>query len=154
MKFNRELFKEDLYHAFPVIAVVIAIIGLSNLLFGKICALRMIAGIPCPGCGLTRAFLLLLQGKVKEATVIHPFWLPVLAVFAAFLICRYFIVNDKKRKKAIYIIGILAIVIFVGMFVFYFYRMAMYYPKKEPMVYDKYNLINKIRGYWSIIWEK
>lgn len=154
MKFNRELFKEDLHHAFSVIAVVIAMIGLSNLLFGKICALRMIAGIPCPGCGLTRAFLLLLQGKVKEATVIHPFWLPVLIVFAAFLICRYFIVNDKKRKKAIYIIGILAIVIFVGMFVFYFYRMAMYYPKKEPMVYDKYNLINKIRGYWSVIWEK
>lgn len=154
MKFNRELFKEDLHHAFPVIAVVIAMIGLSNLILGKICALRIIAGIPCPGCGLTRAFLLLLQGKVKEATVIHPFWLPVLAVFAAFLICRYFIVNDKKRKKAIYIIGILAIVIFVGMFVFYFYRMAMYYPKKEPMVYDKYNLINKIRGYWSVIWEK
>lgn len=154
MKFNRELIKEDLHHAFPVIAAVIAIIGISNLLLGKICALRIISGIPCPGCGLTRAFLLLLQGKVKEATVIHPFWLPVLAVFAAFLICRYFIVNEKRRKKAIRVIGSVAVVMVIAMFAFYFYRMAMYYPKEEPMVYDRYNLIDKIKGYWSIIWTK
>jgi hypothetical protein len=143
MKFNRQLLKEDMHHAFVVIAVVIAIIGLGNLLLGKICTLRIIAGIPCPGCGLTRAFFLLLQGKVKDAFVMHPFWLPVLVIFVAFIVCRYFIMDEKIRKRDINIIWIITIVMIVDMFVFYFYRMAIYYPEKEPMVYDQYNLINK-----------
>lgn len=73
MGFNRELLKKDIKTAFPVSAIVIVIIVLENFFLGKICPMRMLAGVPCPGCGLTRAFLLLLQGKVREATAMHRF---------------------------------------------------------------------------------
>ena len=32
----------------------------------------MLAGLPCPGCGMTRALLLLGQLRVAEALAMHP----------------------------------------------------------------------------------
>ena len=75
----------------------------------------------------------------------HPFWAPVLALFFAFVLCRYFIVNKEKRKKAAHIIWIMAIVMIICMFIFYLYRMIVYYPDVEPMVYDEKNIVNVIR---------
>jgi hypothetical protein len=43
-----------------------------------VCLLRRLLGIPCPGCGLTRAFAHLAKGEWSAAIVAHPF-APVLA---------------------------------------------------------------------------
>lgn len=37
-----------------------------------ICLFKNITGIPCPGCGMTRAFLFLGHGKIHEATMLNP----------------------------------------------------------------------------------
>lgn len=37
-----------------------------------ICALRRFAGLPCPGCGMTRAFSHLAKGEWAEAFRDHP----------------------------------------------------------------------------------
>ena len=44
------------------------------------CPILALTGIPCPGCGLTRAWLAALQGAVERAFVYHPmFWsVPIL----------------------------------------------------------------------------
>ena len=44
----------------------IAFISL-NLLFHKICLISIITGFPCPGCGMTRAFVNLLTFHFKKA---------------------------------------------------------------------------------------
>jgi hypothetical protein len=36
------------------------------------CAFRSVTGIPCPGCGMTRAFLLLSQLRLGEAFATNP----------------------------------------------------------------------------------
>ena len=36
------------------------------------CPFRALAGLPCPGCGMTRALLLLGQLRVAEALAMHP----------------------------------------------------------------------------------
>ena len=41
------------------------------------CIFRAIAGVPCPGCGMTRALLLLGQGRIEEAWVAHPLAVPL-----------------------------------------------------------------------------
>lgn len=38
-----------------------------------ICFFRAVTGLPCPGCGLTRAFSSLLQGRAEAAFAYHPF---------------------------------------------------------------------------------
>lgn len=39
----------------------------------SICLFRRVSGIPCPGCGMTRAFAHLAKGEWLEAAHDHPF---------------------------------------------------------------------------------
>ncbi len=54
----------------------------------SLCALRHVAGLACPTCGLTRAFALLARGAWREALVLHP-WAAALVLqgVAALLLC-------------------------------------------------------------------
>ena len=62
-------------------------VGLFYLLLAALghgCPIRWLTGIPCPGCGLSRAYLALLSGNLKGAFAFHPlFWAVPLLVFAA-----------------------------------------------------------------------
>ena len=48
------------------------------------CVFRLLTGIICPGCGMTRAWQAVLRLELKTAFAAHPmFWsVPVLALFA------------------------------------------------------------------------
>lgn len=50
-------------------------------LLNGFCMLRTLTGIPCPGCGMTRAVLSALHGDFGAAFAYHPLWvtLPLLA---------------------------------------------------------------------------
>ncbi len=47
------------------------------------CPLALFAGLPCPGCGLTRATLALLHGDMGAALRFHPLVLVLMPLFAA-----------------------------------------------------------------------
>jgi hypothetical protein len=51
--------------------------GSALTLFGlplpTICWFRLTTGLPCPGCGLTRAIALLMHGRVFASLAMHPF---------------------------------------------------------------------------------
>ena len=38
----------------------------------SICLMKLLAGRPCPGCGMTRAFLYLGHGRISEALSLNP----------------------------------------------------------------------------------
>ena len=48
------------------------------------CLFRTITGIPCPGCGLTRAYISAFHGDLKTAWYFHPLWwtIPILVIVA------------------------------------------------------------------------
>lgn len=55
------------------------------------CPTKRLLGLPCPGCGLTRAFLLLLHGRVSDAVVMNPNILlaaPLLVLFPLAIVFR------------------------------------------------------------------
>jgi hypothetical protein len=60
------------------------------------CMFRSLTGIPCPGCGMGRASLLLSQGKFWEAFLMHPVAIPfAVGAFAAIV----WLSVDLFRKK-------------------------------------------------------
>ena len=46
-----------------------------------LCPSAGMLGLPCPGCGLTRATLLLLQGEVRAALALHPLVIPLAPIY-------------------------------------------------------------------------
>lgn len=60
------------------------ILGVGGLLAAALavpwrgeCGFRYALGAPCPGCGMTRALLALLEGRVGESLLLHPLALPL-----------------------------------------------------------------------------
>jgi hypothetical protein len=68
-----------------------ALLGLAALLVvvspvGWPCPVRLVFGVPCPTCGITRATRLVVHGELGAATRMHPLvWLavPVVVAFLA-----------------------------------------------------------------------
>jgi hypothetical protein len=44
-----------------------------------ICPFRLVTGLPCPGCGLTRSWVYGAHGDWAQSFAAHPFGLPLLA---------------------------------------------------------------------------
>lgn len=142
MELNKTLIKKDIKQAVLPIGLAASLIILSNIILGKVCIMRMLFGIPCPGCGITRAFILLSQGKIKEATIMHPFWIAIVVLLIAFLINRYFVKDKKMSKKVMSVLKVCAIITLLLCIVYYIYRMIAWYPQKEPVIYDSENVFN------------
>jgi hypothetical protein len=66
--------------------------GVALRLFGlplpATCWFRLATGLPCAGCGMTRAVVLALHGEPRAAWQAHPFALPLLGLAGLQLILR------------------------------------------------------------------
>lgn len=143
-KFNYNNFKKDLIAYIIFVVVVLINVFVPDSVFRTTCPIRLTLGVPCPGCGITRAFIEVFKGNILEANKYHPFWLPIIFLFVAFVIIRYFTKEDKQKKlyKAL---EIAVIVVGLLMIAFYIYRMITVFPDAEPMVMDDRGLIPWIR---------
>lgn len=121
-----------------IVFCAIAII-IINSIFGTVCYSTILFGIPCPACGMTRAAVLMLTGHFKESFRMHPLLLLVVFEFAIYPIIKRKLINYRFFIK---INVIMCMVIFVS---YYVYRMKMFYPNVEPMVYNQDNYFHKIR---------
>ncbi len=106
----------------PGFCLVAGLVILWAVLFG--CVVYQLLGIPCPGCGMTRAWLSLLRGDFSGAFHAHPlFWtLPFLVLL--------FLFAGRMPKKTVLILAVLTGVLFAGV---YIVRMVLYFPHEEPM---------------------
>jgi hypothetical protein len=69
-----------------VLHIVLVSLGLPSWQ----CPMFRLTGIPCPGCGLTRAVTLLLRGEVQASFKFHAF-APIFLVLIAILIIGTFL---------------------------------------------------------------
>lgn len=100
-----------------------------NVLFQEsICLFINVFGIPSPACGMTRAYMSLLQGDIRAAWIYHPlFIMPILICVLAFY---------KKLSQPVII---LFIVLLLAVWIL---RLIFMLPHNiEPMVYNPHALI-------------
>lgn len=118
----------------------------SKWLFHAFCPLVIISGIPCPGCGMTRAFLFFLTGQWTRGWNMNPLALAWLALAAYIAVMRYGF--GKKAKGALpFAYGIIGLMV-----LFYGYRMLRYFPGWPPVSYTGGNLLEQfLPGYRSFI---
>ena len=65
-----------------VVLALCALFALSAFARLPFCPMAGVLGVPCPGCGLTRATLALLHGDVRGALQLHPLVLVIAPIFA------------------------------------------------------------------------
>ncbi len=113
-----------------------------HAIFGASCPMLVMTGLPCAGCGLTRAVLFLMRGQVLRAADINPSVFPVILFVLYWGYLRF--VKDKTMKGKHWTLGLLV----VCMTAIYVYRMFLYFPDKAPYVYHRDNMAARwIPGY-------
>ena len=102
------------------------------------CLIKRTIGIPCMGCGMSRAFVYLFSFNFSQAFFYHPL------VFIIPFIILVFLLQDtmffgKLYHSKIFWGSILSLFVVV-----YIIRMALYFPHTEPMDYYGNPLIFRI----------
>lgn len=85
-----------------------------------ICPSKLLYKIPCPGCGVTRATLLFIEGHIKQALLLNPnclfavifiYLYPIIALYSllykqSYIAYLYNITNNALKNKIILFIVI------------------------------------------------
>lgn len=108
---------------FAALCVLVYLIG-----DGVFCQLKAFTGLPCPGCGLTRAFTCLLSGQWAQSFFYHPLW-PLILLLAVLYFMNLFFDNRLiyNQKLILSVLGA-----FLGV---YLIRMIFMFPHTAPMDY-------------------
>ncbi|MDO4689963.1 MAG: DUF2752 domain-containing protein [Fusobacterium sp.] len=113
--------------------IIFLAIGLASILYykkfgGSICLFYNFYGVPCLSCGMTRAYVQLMEFNLKGAFYFHPlFWtVPFIVIFLIF-----------DKKKYLYLLFTVFILVWL-------LRMYLYFPIREPFNFNHNALIPKI----------
>lgn len=131
------------------IVIIVLFMLLLQELLGSSCFSAAVFGIPCAGCGSSRAVWFLLQGRVVDALIMHPLifvTLALLIIIPVFALLRF--LRKKRGKETILplstrTVNIFFITLALVYFVVYVVRMILYFPHTEPMLYNP----NSVLGY-------
>ena len=127
--------------------ILFAIWGACSLIFHQFCPVVLITGLPCPGCGLTRAFIAFFTMHPLEAFKYNPTY-PLWIVLAAMFLWQVYVkrrITTKLRNFAI----VVALVTIVA----YILRMVFLFPSSEPLVYHPGNVFAHIYPEYSRLFE-
>lgn len=119
-----------------------------HLMRASFCPMLHVTGLPCAGCGLTRAFLYIITGQWGRAAYINPmaFLIIVFCLYCAYF--RYYKGTKIKRFSGMFVILISIVLVFYGV------RMYLYFPDRIPYVYAKDNVLSShIPGYEEAVYK-
>lgn len=111
--------------------VIYVALKINSMITTSICFIRGITGIPCPACGITRAYSSLLKGQILQAVYFHPLLLAPIPVIVIYIF------KKEKFEKCIKIVGTIAIIVYI-------IRMIIMFPNVEPMKFNKNGIIPRI----------
>jgi len=106
--------------------------------FHAFCPFLIVTGLPCAGCGLTRALLCILTGQWARAYALNPAAFTWAAWGIYFAVCRYLL--GRKSKWTLRLLGVVCVITLAV----YCYRMATQFPGNPPMTYYRNNILSQI----------
>lgn len=112
--------------AIIIVILVLFILAVLVILGFYRCPLRMLFGIPCPLCGISRAFLCLFTGHFAKSFYYHPLWPIAVIAFMLFVLDRKSIIHLSRRQ-----IRIGEITVAVLLVICYIIRHIMHSPVVE-----------------------
>ena len=95
----REFMRSRIVVAFSATAVLVASYAYAPFVNGGpvLCPMHALIGLPCPSCGLTRAFCRLARLDLLGALSYHALSLPLFAAFlAAPVVCAYEVLRRRE----------------------------------------------------------
>ena len=119
---------------------VLLFIGYSIVVrhvFHAFCPMLIITGIPCAGCGMTRAICCILTGQLQRGMDLNPaapFWI---VWFVLWGIERY--IFGRNRKWILYLLAFVCVITLL----IYIIRMSTQFPSYPPMTYYRGNILSK-----------
>lgn len=137
----KQLTKELFHYRFFLLSAFVYLL-ITQLIFHKLCPIAIITGFPCPGCGITRALLLLLTGHPIAAWNMNPCIYLWILFFLLFFFARYMKKDRKMQNILIIITGIITIVVYI-------IRMFLYFPNTVPYVYYEHSLLHTITAFFG-----
>lgn len=106
-------------------------------IFHAYCPFLIFTGVPCAGCGMTRAVFYILTGQIKRGMELNP----AAPMWILFLIC-FFVERYVRGRAPKYIKVMLAMIVLIT-FVIYLYRMINFFPGNPPLVFYRNNIISR-----------
>lgn len=104
-----------------------------------LCIYKNLIGIPCPGCGMTRAYISLIHGDIEQAFYFHPLF--ILPIIIGIII----LFKNSPKIYPLYQMNAFWLTLFSVFMIVWIYRMFMLFPNQSPMnIYDKGLLIRLI----------
>ena len=104
--------------------------GAMSFLTGTLCVFQAFFGIPCPGCGSTRAAVALLRRHFREAFALHPL-IPLSLLILPYAALRETLCRRKPIARFEKAAAVCAVALYV---IVYAARMALMFPRAYPMV--------------------
>jgi len=118
--------------------ILSAISYLLMRLTGTICYFKALYGIPCPGCGMSRAVYFLIKLKLKKSFYYHPLLLLSILAFTVFL-------GQKNRfLSKIYNSNLFWNLLLIIFILTWIIRIFIYFPYSAPMDFNKSSLVFKL----------
>ena len=91
--------KKENFKIFVFVLLVILIINFLNI---RVCVFYNIFGIPCPACGMTRAFNRIFMLKVKESFDYNLLGVPLFIIINSYLIINFYSIIKNTDQINIY----------------------------------------------------
>lgn len=101
------------------------------------CLFKNTVGIPCPGCGMTRALLSVLKGDLITAFYYHPLWVVVILYPVVYVIFKIIKPQEEfEMWKNKWLKLIIKLFIFIWII-----RMIFLFPDTSPLNFNENSLM-------------